>query len=410
MFSYKSINNLLLVIALGVISIMPVFGCLEVMVTDGKNNYAGNNEDYWNFNTKIWYYPATDKEYGRVCLGYDEIYGFVQGGMNDQGLFIDGNALDPIDSWTVDEAKPFFPDSLEVCGYVLAHCATVDEAVAIFEKYNLTTLRYARIPIADAKGQSAIIEWGRGKLQIVRRTGKYQIATNFVQSDYDKMSDYPCERYFIADKILSSKVKMNIDTVRRVLSATHQEGYVNTLYSNICDLNNKKMVLYQFHNFEEPVIIDLKEELKKGKHGSDISTLFFVTPFSEENVKKSIPLPGFNYLKEFLDKNGLDSTLVEYEKLKNEYVVKRHKVDLSEEEINNLGYEMLKQNRYKEAIALFQLNVKDYPKSWNAYDSLAEAYMKNGQNDLAIENYEKSLNLNPNSYAGKKALEILKKK
>jgi cytochrome c-type biogenesis protein CcmH/NrfG len=49
----------------------------------------------------------------------------------------------------------------------------------------------------------------------------------------------------------------------------------------------------------------------------------------------------------------------------------------------------------QDAITVFQRNVQEFPASSNVYDSLGEAYMKVGQKDLAIANYEKSLQLNP---------------
>ena len=49
------------------------------------------------------------------------------------------------------------------------------------------------------------------------------------------------------------------------------------------------------------------------------------------------------------------------------------------------------------AVRVFLLTVELFPESGNAYDSLAEAYMKWGDNDLAIENYQKSLDINPNN-------------
>ena len=58
---------------------------------------------------------------------------------------------------------------------------------------------------------------------------------------------------------------------------------------------------------------------------------------------------------------------------------------------------MIRKNKFKEAIRIFQLNVEAYPNSANTYDSLAEGYMDNGENALAVANYEKSLQLNPKS-------------
>jgi cytochrome c-type biogenesis protein CcmH/NrfG len=55
---------------------------------------------------------------------------------------------------------------------------------------------------------------------------------------------------------------------------------------------------------------------------------------------------------------------------------------------------------------MFQLNVELHPDSSNTYDSLGEAYMANGEKELAIKNYEKSLELNANNG---NAVEMLKK-
>nr|NIR48311.1 tetratricopeptide repeat protein [candidate division KSB1 bacterium]NIR73039.1 tetratricopeptide repeat protein [candidate division KSB1 bacterium]NIS23819.1 tetratricopeptide repeat protein [candidate division KSB1 bacterium]NIT70746.1 tetratricopeptide repeat protein [candidate division KSB1 bacterium]NIU24468.1 tetratricopeptide repeat protein [candidate division KSB1 bacterium] len=62
------------------------------------------------------------------------------------------------------------------------------------------------------------------------------------------------------------------------------------------------------------------------------------------------------------------------------------------------------------AIAVFKLNVEAYPDSWNVYDSLAEAYMENGQNELAIQFYKKSLQMNPDNTNGKRMLQKLGEK
>lgn len=83
---------------------------------------------------------------------------------------------------------------------------------------------------------------------------------------------------------------------------------------------------------------------------------------------------------------------------------------LSENEINNLGYEYLFQNKKKEAIELFILNTIVFSSSFNVFDSLGEAYLKDGQNDLAIKNYEKSLELNPHNTNAVQQLKSLKAK
>jgi len=80
-----------------------------------------------------------------------------------------------------------------------------------------------------------------------------------------------------------------------------------------------------------------------------------------------------------------------------------------EYELNSIGYELLSEKRVAEATDIFVLNVKLNPTSWNAYDSLGEAYALAGNTRQAITQYEKSLELNPKSEAGQKALARLKK-
>lgn len=65
----------------------------------------------------------------------------------------------------------------------------------------------------------------------------------------------------------------------------------------------------------------------------------------------------------------------------------------TEAEINAYGYQLMGQQKIDEAIAMFEKNVKDHPGSWNAYDSLAEAYGVKGDKKKSIENYTKALKL-----------------
>jgi hypothetical protein len=64
---------------------------------------------------------------------------------------------------------------------------------------------------------------------------------------------------------------------------------------------------------------------------------------------------------------------------------------------------------YGAAINVFKISIKLSSNSWSAYDALANAYMKNNQNESAIINYEKSVDLNPDNLDGKQRIERLKK-
>lgn len=69
--------------------------------------------------------------------------------------------------------------------------------------------------------------------------------------------------------------------------------------------------------------------------------------------------------------------------------------EVVENQLNDTGYNFLTENKINEGIEVFKLNVKLYPNAWNTYDSLGEAYAAAGNKELAIENYQKSLELNP---------------
>jgi CubicO group peptidase (beta-lactamase class C family)/predicted transcriptional regulator YdeE len=81
---------------------------------------------------------------------------------------------------------------------------------------------------------------------------------------------------------------------------------------------------------------------------------------------------------------------------------------VEEQTLNQLGYRLLfgGSGQKQDAIEVFKKNVHEYPQSSNVYDSLGEAYAKVGQKDLAIQNYEKSLQMDPKN---NNATEQLKK-
>ena len=79
-----------------------------------------------------------------------------------------------------------------------------------------------------------------------------------------------------------------------------------------------------------------------------------------------------------------------------------------EARMNATGYSLLFAKKLDEAIDVLMLNVKLFPNAWNTYDSLGEAYALKGNKEMAIKNYEKSMELNPKNDNGKLALVKLK--
>jgi CubicO group peptidase (beta-lactamase class C family) len=84
-----------------------------------------------------------------------------------------------------------------------------------------------------------------------------------------------------------------------------------------------------------------------------------------------------------------------------------NKLSLTENEMNRLGYQLLRLKRIKDAIAVFTQNTVDFPQAFNTWDSLAEGYMIDGDKESAIKYYKKSLELNPdNTNAAQKLKEL----
>jgi CubicO group peptidase (beta-lactamase class C family) len=132
-----------------------------------------------------------------------------------------------------------------------------------------------------------------------------------------------------------------------------------------------------------------------GEMNRAILGILYDKPYDQ--AKKSLA----EALADAIAKNGLNPALERYRDLRksNEYAVR-------ENEMNIAGYQMLRMGKVKEAIEVFKLNVEEFPQSSNVYDSLGEAYMTDGNTELAIKNYEKSVELDSTNVNG---IEVLKK-
>ncbi|MGB6386996.1 MAG: CocE/NonD family hydrolase [Terriglobales bacterium] len=80
---------------------------------------------------------------------------------------------------------------------------------------------------------------------------------------------------------------------------------------------------------------------------------------------------------------------------------------LDEDAVIGWAHDLMEKNHLPEATDLLKLDVQVFPSSWNAYDSLGEAYTKAGQKQLAIDSYKKSLELNPANDDAKEKLKML---
>ena len=158
---------------------------------------------------------------------------------------------------------------------------------------------------------------------------------------------------------------------------------------------------------------------KDGKHGTEIFGPHPELPeqivawYTDTLVKhpadpKSAVIPQSTPTREFWDKavspDGVSAAVKMFRELRQRDA---RATLFPEAQLNLLGYLHLRAGRMKQAIELFNLNVEAYPSSANTYDSLGDAYLADGQNDLALRASEKALQMLPGDKtdeAGKKAI------
>jgi tetratricopeptide (TPR) repeat protein len=281
-----------------------------------------------------------------------------------------------------------------------------DDAIAFFKKYSVF-LGGGKFVIADARGGSIVVEWANGSDRISRREGFYQISTNIPQWNIvpGKVSD---DRYNIAERVILNRNEVSIAALRAVLSATHKEWSYPTIYSYICDLKKLRVYVYNFHNFEDAYEFDLREELRKGKKSHELPALFGVKTFAAVSHERYAPKLGISELQQKIAEGGLDNAIRWYQEVKDKHQ-KLYSYSFFEGVIQELGLDLMKENKMKEAIVVFRFNTFAFPDSADAWELLGDAYAKSGDSQQAIVNFEKSLQLNPQNAKLKEKLEQLRK-
>jgi hypothetical protein len=248
---------------------VPDQGCTIFYAADDSVALGGNNEDYDNPYTVVWFVPPTPGTYGRVYFGYED--GFPQGGVNEKGLFFDGAAL-PYKALSGPNDKPVYEGVIprgNLFDKIMSESATVSEALTILDAYSHYGMDTYQILIGDASGDSAIVDGDT----ILRKRGPFQVATNYRLSE-NPDPPYPCWRYNTALDLLSKADVFSVELFRDILNATHQERPYPTLYSNVYDLKNGLIYLYYHHDFNHVVVIDVAVELAKGFHFYPLASLF----------------------------------------------------------------------------------------------------------------------------------------
>jgi len=157
-----------------------------------------------------------------------------------------------------------------------------------------------------------------------------------------------------------------------------------------------------------------KNPLDDIKNTSAINAVILKGKYLEGNalrddIEKIATLNRLPKIRDVLSKiiadEGVDAAIGKYKNLKKE---QPEAYNFNKEQLNTLAYELLGEGKTKEAIQLFELNVKEFPDYANGFDSLGDGYVAAKDTINAIKAYEISVEMGNNVSQPK--LEALKKK
>lgn len=170
-------------------------------------------------------------------------------------------------------------------------------------------------------------------------------------------------------------------------NAISHSGSINGFNTRITRIPSDQSVIILLNNTSGAPLFDMTAAINGILHDKP-----YTLP------KKSLA----NSMLDVIEKDGLEAGLSFYNENN-----KSEKYHLSENEMNLAGYQLIQSDKVKAAAALFKINIEAFPNSFNTYDSYGEALMLLGEKEQSIENYKKSVQLNPNNENGIKILEGL---
>lgn len=383
----------------GGFTIMPsLHACTMFKITMYGKTMVGNNEDYWNPNSRIWFEKGGKNEYGAVFVGYDDFW--PQGGMNQAGLVFDGFAEDYKAISDTSGKEALNPDFL---AKIMKTCATVDQVKTYFSRHNLSGLETAMLFFVDKTGRYLVVEGD----SLILGNKKSYIVSNFYPSQTKNECEVPLEYYQNGRKYLADYQDTTIKFCTSMMDTMHQERSwgAGTMYTTIYDLDERIIYLYFFHDYTHVIKFNLDTELSKNDYSIVIPRLF------PENRKGQEFWVNYNTVGNELELFGnedLFNDSLRYNWVVNTLLENNIKIIRAfSGKISKIGDTWMEKGNYKAAIGVFQLEIKVFPDSWEAYDKLAKAFLKNNQEDMALINYNLSLKLNPDNIEAKKTVEKL---
>ena len=169
-------------------------------------------------------------------------------GMNASGVAVSKADVPLIGAPRYDPAKPTI-NFMTAMRFVLDHAHSTEEAIELLERHNVAFWSGGHLLIADPSGHSAVLEFGPGRMYVLRNDRPWQVATNFLLLDFAG-GPSPCWRYDRLQAILStSNGTRSREEAMEALSSVSVAG--RTLWSAVYDMSAGEMDLAMARRYDK---------------------------------------------------------------------------------------------------------------------------------------------------------------
>jgi len=295
MIKTKKIVTRIVILALLIFtSLNNVWACSGYKVTIGNKTFLGSNHDTWFTTPHIWFETGTIDTYGAAFTGarYDGKNGYApQSGMNEYGLVFERlSAYHPRQKVNNSNKKQII-NPTQYLKDILHSCKTVEEVKEFISKFDHSYFIEDIFIYADTTGKYLIVE----PYSMTIGDETTYVFSNFCPSITSEQDALNLERYRKGVEFLE-KVNINTENAIGFCTQLSDSMHVNrekigdgTMLTSIWDLSGGTVNLYFYHDYNQTIKFNIKEELKKGDRIIAIETLFPVNSGFEKLLNYQTP-------------------------------------------------------------------------------------------------------------------------
>jgi len=254
-------------------------GCTVITAVKGDKVFFGGNDDYINPDSYYWVERGDSSKFGVIWTGTPDN---PQQGVNEKGLAYDANGLPAFDVNPHSERIPV--EGQYYHNYVMQimhECSTVNEVIYWINIHQRFPYMHDQLHFADKTGDAVIVSAGKdGEMVFTRKQNGdcFLVSSNFNVANPSNGFDYPCRRYDKANELLGQLIDraepLIVKDITDVMDTVHQEKSSWTIETMVADLTDGIIYLYYFYQYDDPVIINLKDEMASPRAAGPLSSLF----------------------------------------------------------------------------------------------------------------------------------------